>query len=51
MKKTKKFDCVEMKREGAKAVQERIKAMTLEEEIEFWQQRSQQLKQQANLIK
>jgi hypothetical protein len=45
--KTKAFDCVEMKRQGARAVQEMIKAMTPEEEIAFWHSRSQQLKQQA----
>lgn len=41
----KPFDCVEMKRVGAKAVQRRIEAMTLAEELAFWQQQTQQLKQ------
>ena len=35
--KTKKFDCVQMKREGAKRVQEILKGMTREQQLAFWQ--------------
>lgn len=32
----KKFDCVEMKRQGAEKVQRATKGMTREEELAFW---------------
>ena len=44
MKKTKTFDCVEMKRTGAEKVREKTKGMTMEEEAVFWKQRSSSLK-------
>ena len=34
--KTKPFDCVEMKRQAAAKIYERIKTMTIEEELRFW---------------
>jgi hypothetical protein len=40
--KTKNFDCVEMKRRGAKLVRQRLAGMTREQEIEYWRQRSEQ---------
>lgn len=43
--KNKKFDCVEMKRQGAKRVFEKIAKMSKGEELAFWQQRSEELKQ------
>jgi hypothetical protein len=49
--KTKKFDCVEMKRLGAEKVQERIAGMTREEEIRFWKERSQHLRLHQEGIK
>lgn len=39
--KTKKFDCVEMKREGARKVFEATKDMTVEQEVEYWQKRTE----------
>ena len=38
--KTKKFDCVEMKRRGAARIHERTKDMTLEQKIDYWRRRS-----------
>ena len=38
--KTKKFDCVEMKRKGARKVYEATKGMTVEEEVEYWRKRT-----------
>ncbi len=38
--KTKTFDCVEMKRRGALKVHERLKGMTLDQQIEYWRKRS-----------
>ena len=39
--KTKRFDCVEMKRKGAQKVYEATKHMTLEEEVEYWLKRTE----------
>ena len=49
--KTKKFDCVEMKHLGAEKVQEQIAGMTRKEEIRFWKERSQHLRQHQESIK
>ena len=38
--KTKTFDCVEMKRVGGLMIHERLKDMTVEEQIVYWRQRS-----------
>ncbi len=46
--RNKKFDCVEMKREGARKVLEKTSKMTREEELQFWQERSRTLKQSQN---
>ncbi|MBU0700534.1 hypothetical protein KKE26_04480 [bacterium] len=46
-----KFNCVEMKRHGAEKVAEKIKHMTKEQELAFWQEQTQQLKNYQELIK
>jgi len=38
------FDCVEMKRKGAKILQKKLAGLTLEEELKFWQERNKVLK-------
>ena len=38
--KTKTFDCGEMKRRGALRIHERLKGMTIEQQLEFWRKRS-----------
>jgi len=43
--KTKRFDCVEMKRLGAEKVREKTAAMTREQELRFWRERSRELRQ------
>ena len=45
MKKNKDFDCVEMKRSGAKKIYERTQNMTLLEELSYWQQQTEKLQQ------
>lgn len=40
--KTKDFDCVEMKRKGARKVCEATKGMTVEEEVEYWRRRTEE---------
>lgn len=49
--KTKKFDCVEMKHLGAEKVQENTAGMTREEEIRFWKERSQHLRQHQEAMR
>ena len=39
--KKKAFDCVEMKRQGARRVLAETAGMTFEEEITYWQERSE----------
>lgn len=40
--RTKKFDCVEMKRKGARKVYEATKGMTTEEEVKYWRKRTKE---------
>jgi len=40
--RTKKFDCVEMKRKGARKVYEATKGMTIDEEVEYWRTRTKE---------
>lgn len=50
MKKT--FDCVEMKRRGAARIHRETKGMSLEQQIEYWRQRTEQFqKWRAGLSK
>ena len=41
--KPKAFDCVRMKHEGARRVQETIKGMTVEEELAYWRKRHEEM--------
>lgn len=50
-KKTKSFDCVEMKRQGAARVQALIAGMTPEEELEFWRKQTEELRKQQEQIR
>ena len=43
--KTKDFNCVEMKRIGAEAVYEKIKNMSVKEQLDFWHKGSISLRQ------
>jgi len=47
----KKFDCVEMKRRGADLVRQRLAGMTLEQEIEYWRQRSEHFEQEQQRLR
>ncbi|MCP5004932.1 MAG: hypothetical protein GY941_13490 [Planctomycetes bacterium] len=49
MKRT-KFNCVEMKHRGAEKVAEQTKHLTKKEELTFWQQQTQSLKDYKTLI-
>lgn len=49
--KTKKFDCVQMKRQGAAKWREQTATLTREQELRFWQERSQQLRQRQTALR
>jgi hypothetical protein len=42
--KTKTFDCVEMKRRGAEMIQERIKGKSIEQQLQYWQKGTKELR-------
>jgi len=42
--KTKTFDCIEMKRQGARAVYEAVKGMSIDEELEYWRGKTEELR-------
>ncbi len=49
MKKT--FDCVEMKREGAERLRERLSKMTRDEQLAFWRERTEALRRRAEALR
>jgi hypothetical protein len=48
--KTKTFDCVEMKRRGAAVVQDKIAGMTPGQELQFWREQTELLRQQQKAV-
>jgi hypothetical protein len=42
--KTKDFDCVEMKRLGAEVLYDKLKAMTPEDQLAFWEKSTEKLR-------
>ena len=50
MTKPKKFDCVRMKHEGARRIQQELAGMTLEQQLAYWDREYQELlKEQEEL--
>ena len=49
--KMKTFDCVEMKRRGAERIHKQIANMTQEEQLAFWQKRTEMLRERQHAIK
>lgn len=49
--KAKTFDCVELQHRGAEKVREQTKGVTLEQELEFWRERSRMLRQRQEIAK
>jgi hypothetical protein len=43
--KIKTFDCVEMKRGAAQRIHEELKGLSLQEKVDYWRHRSQQLRE------
>jgi hypothetical protein len=48
--KTKTFDCVEMKRLGSLRIYEKIKGMTFEQKVTYWQERSRQFREEQGRL-
>ncbi len=44
------FDCVEMKRKGAEKLQKKLTGLTIEEELEFWKERTNELKKEQQAL-
>lgn len=49
MRTTKKFDCVAIKRQAAEVLYEQLKNMTIDEQLAYWKQGTDQLRQQQQL--
>jgi hypothetical protein len=47
----KEFDCVEMKRKGAERLQKKLAGLTLQEELKFWQERTEELKKEQESLR
>ncbi|MBK7379313.1 MAG: hypothetical protein IPJ03_14865 [Ignavibacteriales bacterium] len=47
----KEFDCVEMKRKGARILQKKLAGLSLEEELKFWQERTKELKEDQKRLR
>ena len=43
--KTKTFDCVQMKRRGAELVHKQLEGMSLEQQLQYWQKGTDQLRE------
>ena len=43
--KTKTFDCVNMKRQGAEQVMKQLEGMSLQEQLEYWKRGTEELKE------
>ncbi|MFH0793856.1 MAG: hypothetical protein V2A74_07485 [bacterium] len=49
--KTKKFDCVEMKRRGAEKVRRATEGLTREEELAFWSRGTAELVKEQKVLR
>ncbi len=47
----KEFDCVEMKRKGARILQKKLVGLSLEEELKFWQGRTKALREDQKRLR
>ena len=51
MKKTKTFDCVEMMHRGAERVKRETAGMTVEKQVEYWRQQTEELRERQRLAR
>ena len=49
--KTKTFDCVQMKRWGSERIYEITKEMTLEQKIQFWNEKNQSFRKEIESVR
>jgi hypothetical protein len=49
--RTKAFDCVEMKRQGSLRVHEQLKGLTVEQQIDYWRQRSRDFRRDKGRLR
>ncbi len=49
--KTKTFDCVQMKRQGAEQVMKQLAGKTVQEQLEYWERGTEQLKKRQQSLK
>ena len=49
--KTKIFDCVRMKRQGAEQVMKQLEGKSLQEQLEYWQKGTEDLKRRQQKLK
>ncbi len=47
---SKKFDCVEMKHQGAENIKEKTSQLSSKEELEFWQKQTKSLRKHKEAI-
>lgn len=47
----KEFDCIEMKRKGARILQKKLAGLSLEDELKFWQERTKALKEEQKRLR
>ena len=49
--KTKTFDCIRMKRQGAEQVMKHLEGKTVQEQLEYWQKGTEELKKHQQALK
>ena len=49
--KTKTFDCVRMKRQGAEMVKKQLEGKSLRQQLEYWQKATEELKKFQQQLK
>ena len=49
--KAKTFDCVEMKDRAAAKIRERLKGMSVDEQIAYWKRRSEELRLEQHQLR
>jgi len=48
--KTKTFDCIRMKRQGAERVMKHLKGKTVQEQLEYWRQGTEELRKHQQAL-
>ncbi len=48
--KTKTYDCVAMKRQAAQRIHEETKEFTIEQKVDYWRRRSEELRRERDRL-